>query len=68
MQLMVMYNWTKAKLVVEPNGHPEMGNNFCYLAGSAIRSQAPIAQRTLTDWNFGPDANVSVPKLKEELE
>ena len=67
MRLMALYQWEKAKLVIEPNGHPEVGSNFCYLAGSAIRSIAPTENRIISDWNFGPGANVEVATLKEEL-
>ena len=60
-------SWTRAKLVVEPDGHPEVGRKFCYLTGSTIRSIATELSKSITDWNFGPDANTSVSSLQDEL-
>ena len=65
--LMKHYKWTRAKLVVEPDGHPEVGSKFCYLAGSAIRSMSPKQNLSITDWNFGPEVVKSKQTRKEEL-
>ena len=60
-------SWNKARLVVEPVGQEEVGSNFCYLSGSAIRQQGSIAGLKIQDWNFGPKPDTTVEGLKVDI-
>merc|ERR1719192_2794620 len=52
--IMDHYKWTRAKLIYERNGHSEIGENFCYLAASAVKKAAQESKtKHILDWNFG---------------
>ena len=59
--------WKKARLVVEPVGQEEVGSNFCYLSGSAIRTEGRAAGLNIDDWNFGPNPDTSIVELQNGL-